>query len=290
MISPFQDKDTRNALTLNGYTFNQEIGGSTKDIVRVDRVLIQTAIQAIHEPREYSDGLETYGSFKRGKRIVLYGIISAATRGGLYDRIEEFAAAVDPALATRDNPTTFGILPLDFNVPSAGGLKACRYYVKAEQALEPPLTDPQGFSVPFILPLLASDPRRYLQASKSASHVGVGNFTADNSIATFPSWPIVTLTLDKNYTTDQRVWLYNADPASEHDVLILQLQGLNAGDVVTVDMERKEIKVNGVVNMGVYNDREFWQMRPGNTVANVGDAPDNWTGTVEITWRPAFSY
>lgn len=284
MIPLFQSPNTRNPLAYNGYTFNQEIGGEPRDIVEIVRVSVQTPIQAIHEAREFSDGLETYGAYKRGKRITMQGLIKAQSRGALFDRIEEFAAAIDPAGVSRDNPDTFGLLPLDFNVPTAdttnfpAGLIPCRYYVRAENALEPPLTDPAGFVVPFIVQWLASDPRRYRQAQSSLA----GDGAADNSIGTFYSWPTLTIAM-----TGAGSATYSIASAEADATLVLDLSGRASGESVVVDMERQKITVNGVETPGLYVSGDYFAIEPGvNTItyANTTNASST------LTWRSAFAF
>lgn len=271
-------------MALNGYTFNQEIGGSKQDIVEIARVQFQTPIQAIHEPREFSDGLETYGAYKRGKRIVMPGIVRSSTRGGLYDRLEEFAAAVDPAAAARDNPDTFGLLPLDFNVPTADtvnfptGLMPCRYYVRAEAALEPPSSPVQGLAIPFILQLLASDPRRYLQSTSQLT----GSGTADNSIGTFYSWPTLTIAMSGAGSGTFEIASAEADAS-----LVLDLSGQVNGDSVVVDMEREKITVNGAEAPELRVSGTYFAIEPGTNVITVTNSTN---ASPTLTWRSAFSF
>lgn len=284
MISPFQSKDTRNALTYNGYTFNQEIGGSSRDIVEVNRIVTQTVLHTTHEAKDYGDGLETYGAYKRGKRLTMWGVIRASTRGGLYDRIEEFAAAVDPAAASRDNPDTFGLLPLDFNVPTAdtanfvSGLMPCRYYCRAENALEPPIADPQGLGVPFMLTFLASDPRRYLQSQSSLTGAG----DASNSIASFYSFPTLSVAMTGAGSASFTITSTEADAS-----LVLNLSGRSNGQAVVVDMERHKVTVDGVETPSLYVSGDFFAIEPGSNTISYANSTN---ASPTLTWRTAFSY
>lgn len=284
MISPFIDKNTRNALSYNGFTFNQEVGGNNRDIIQIDRIDVQTVIHADHEAKDFTDGLETYGAYKRGKRLVLRGAVRASTRGGLYDRIEEFAAAIDPAAVSRDNPDTFGLLALDFEVPTAdlvnfvNGRMPCRYYCRAERAFEPPISDPQGLGVPFIVSFLASDPRRYLQAASSLTGAG----TADNSIGKFYSWPTLTIAMTGAGST-----AFAITSAEAAATLTLDLSGLVNGDSVAVDMERKKITVNGVEDQDRYVSGDYFAIEPGTNVITLAN---NTNASPTLTWRSAFSF
>lgn len=284
MIPVFLDSSrTRNAHLYNNLTINQRIGGSNKDIVEVNSVRVQTQVQHIREPRQYESGLEAYGAFKRGKVLTLQGVIRAATWGGLYDRIEEVAAAFDPDTVSRDNPDTFGFLPYDFDVPTADtvnfptGLMPCRYYARAEQAFEPPISQYAGIAVPFNLPLLAADARRYLQSVSQLTGAGA----ADNSLATVWSWPLLTIAM-----TGAGAAAFTIANAEASGSLVLNLSGRVNGDSVVVDMERREVKVNGADAPGVYASGDFWHIEPGiNTITVSNDT----NASPSLTWRSAFS-
>lgn len=284
MIPAFLDSArTRNPLVYNGLTINQRIAGSNKDIVEINTIRSETPVQSIREPREYGSGLEVYGAFKRGKRLILQGVIRAATHGALYDRIEEVAAAFDPDIVSHDNPDGFGFLPLDFDVPTADtanfptGLMPCRYYARAEQAFEPPISQYAGIAVPFNLPLLAADARRYLQSVSQLTGAGA----ADNSLATVWSWPILTIAMTgagaSNFT------IGNVESSGS---LVLNLAGRSNGQSVEVDMERRQITVNGTDAPELYVSGNFWHIEPGINTITISD---NTNASASLTWRPAFS-
>lgn len=284
MIPAFLDSGrTRNALAYNFLTINQRIGGSNKDIVEVNAIRSETPVQTIRESREYESGLEVYGAFKRGKRLTLQGVIRASTHGSLYDRIEEVAAAFDPDVVSRDNPDDFGFLPLDFSVPTADavnfptGLMPCRYYVRAEQAFEPPVSQYAGLVVPFNLPLLAADSRRYLQATSQLTGAGA----ADNSLATVWSWPLLTIAM-----TGAGNVAFTIASAEAAGSLVLDLSGRVNGDSVAVDMERRSITVNGVDTPSLYVSGDFWHMEPGVNTITVTNGTN---ASPTLTWRSAFA-
>lgn len=290
MIPLFLDASTRNALTYNGFTFNQLIGGSRKDIIEVNSVVPQSAIQANYESREFATGLETYGAYKRGKRLVHRGVIRASSAAKLYSYIEQMAAAFDPDIVSRDNPDTFGVLPLDFNVPTddtgnfPGGLMACRYYVRAEQAFEPPVSQYSGVGTPFVLSLMASDPRRYLQAQSSITIAAgfFGDTLADNSVATVWSWPTLTITMSGAGGLH-----YQISSDLGNATLELNLSSLSAGDVVVVDMENALITLNGSAAPDLYVSGDFFTVEPGvNTISTL----NNGQAQTLMTWRSAFAH
>lgn len=284
MLVLFKSKTERNPLTYNGFTFNQQIGSSQKDIVEVNSVVPQTVIQSHAEADDFATGLEPYGAYKRAKRLVLRGVIRASTDAKLYAYIEQAAAAFDPDEANRQNPDTFGFLPLDFDVPTEDltnfptGLMPCRYYVRAEQAFEPPISQYNGLDTPFVLPLLAADPRRYLQAASSRTGAGL----ADNSLATVWSWP--TLTIAMTGVGNAAFEIENVESSAS---LVLDLSGTINGDSITVDMQRREIKKNGVYTPSLFVSGDYFHMEPGVSTINVTNGTN---ASPTLVWRSAFSY
>lgn len=284
MIPLFDADGARIAHVYNGLTINQEIGGSKKDIIEINYVQEQSVIEQTTERLEFTDGLEVYGAYKRAKRILMSGIVRGSTKGALYDRLEDFAAAFDPSLVSRDNPTDFGFLPYDFNVPTADtvtyptGLIACRYYVRAEQAVEPPSRNGQGLAIPFRMTLLAADPRRYTQAAESLSGAGV----ADNAKASYFSWPTVTIAM-----TGAGSATFAIGNSTAGQTLTLNLSGLVNGNSVAIDMARQSIKLNGVDAPELYVSGGYWWLEPGSNTITVANATN---ASATTTWRPAFSF
>ncbi len=286
MIPVFADsRRTRIAHSYNGLTINQHIGGSLKDIVEVNGVRVQTQVQHVREPRANESGLEVYGAFKRGKLLVSHGVIRASSHGALYDRIEEVAAAFDPDVVSRDNPDTFGFLPYDFDVPTSdtvnfpSGLMPCRYYVRAEEAFEPPISQYAGLVVPFNLPLLAADSRRYLQTAQQVTLAA--STAADNGLATVWSWP--TLTIAMSGAGSSAFTISSTEAVAS---LVLNLSARSNGDSVAVDMERREITVNGTSAPELYVSGDFWHIEPGVNTITTSNATN---AASTLTWRPAFS-
>lgn len=284
LISLFDASGDRLAITYDAtYAFNQAIGTTRKDIVEINRVQYQTAFSGVVEQREFTDGLEVYPTYKRQKRIILIGAVRASTKGTLYDRLEELATAFDPALVAHNDPDGMGFRPLDFSVTTADtvtyptGLIACRYYVRPEAALEPPFSQHQGLAVPFVLSLIAADPRRYTQAVESLT--GTGN--ADNSKADYWSWP--TLTIAMTGAGSATFAIANAATAQ---TLTLDLSGLVNGDSVAVDMESRAITVNGVDTPELYVSGDYFHLEPGSNAITV---TNDTNASPTLSWRPAFS-
>ena len=275
---------TRNPLVYNGLTYNSPVGSDPKEIVEIHDSQAQSIIQTVTERHEFTDGTEVYNAYKVQKRLVQRGIIRSATKGGLFDRIEELSAAFDPAQVSHDNPTTAGFLPLDFDVPTADlttyptGLIACRYYVRAERAIEPPASQFTGDGTPVIISLLAKDPRRYTQATSQLTGAG----TLDNTASDYWSWPTLSIAM-----TGAGSATFEIGNSTVGYTLVLDLSGLLSGDAVAVDMEGKGITVNGVSHPELKVSGKFFWIEPGSNTITVTNTTN---ASPTLTWRTAFSF
>ena len=287
MIPLFLDTTTKLALTYNGLTLNQEVSGNKKDIIEVNDARVQTLLRSVTEPHEFDDGAESYPAFKQAKRIILSGEVRGSTRPALLDRLESFATAFDPARVSHDNPDTNGYLPFDFTVPTADTANwplatypngiPCRYYVRAELAVEPPINQYSGLSVPFTLPLLAVDPRRYLQSTSSLTGAG----TADNSLADYFSYPTLTIAM-----TGAGSAAFAIGNTTSAQTLTLDLSGLINGDSVAIDMQARTILVNGTSDPTLYVSGDWLWIEPGSNTITVTNSTN---ASPTLTWRSAFS-
>lgn len=284
MIPIFEeDGKTRVPHTYNGLTLNLQI--DHKNIIEVNSVRQQTGYSALAERRSFIDGMEVFPAFKTQKRLIVSGMVRASSKGLLHDRLEELASAFDPSMVSRDNPDELGFLPYDFDVPTNDtvtyptGVIPCRYYVRAESAVEPPLTQYYGLSVPFFISLMAADPRRYTQATESLTGAGI----ADNSKASYWSWPTLTVAMAG---AGSATFSINNSTAGTTP-LVLDLSGLANGDAVVVDMLNRKITVNGTDATDRQVSGDFFWMEPGsNTIAVTNDT----NASPTLTWRPAFSF
>lgn len=280
------DGKTRIPLLYNGLTFNQEVSDK-KNGIFISNVRSATLIQAVQEAREFTDGMEVYPAYKRSRRILLDGEISSSTLGGLFDRIEAFAVAFDPALVSHNNPDTNGFLPLDFYVPTADTTNwplvtypngiPCRYYVRAEAPFEPSATQLRGLSLDLIgYSLLAADPSRYLQSTSQLTGAG----TADNTLADYYSYPTLTIAM-----TGAGNAAFAIGNSTVGKTLTLNLSGLVNGDSVAIDMQARKIMVNGVSHPTLYVSGDYFWIEPGSNTITVTNTTN---ASPTLTWRSAF--
>jgi hypothetical protein len=282
MWAIFDDSHRRLAATFNGLTLNDPTD-DPQDYYEISEIVPRTSYEAVTDANAQRDGMEVYEARKVVRTILVRGMIRAPSIAALYDKTEALAVAFDPALASLNNPSTDGFLPLDFSVPTEDrtnyldGFIPSRYYLRALDPPDPPDSRYIGTSQRFAMTLMARDPRRYLQSTLTLA--GAGTFA--NTKADYISWPTVTITMAgagsstyqvANSTLGRTVWL--------------DLSGRSPSDIVVVDMENQQVTINGTVNNGIVGTSTAWfWVKPGNNTIAVTNGTNATTST---TARPAF--
>jgi hypothetical protein len=109
----------------------------------------------------------------------------------------------------------------------------------------------------------------------------LGGTYAANNPGTMLSWPVITLrdSLTSPYILN----------ATTGQVMQLNYTLLN-GDVVEINMLDKTIVLNGSANLLSTKslDSEWWAMQPGNNVIIFASGGGSDTGTLEVTFNPAY--
>lgn len=283
MIPLYDEDGDRLKHTYNGFDLN-DAADDADDTVLIDEITSSTPIDSKMESGGLKDGVEVYGAYKRLRqfRFDLQILVPSYTK--MFDRLETLAAAFDPALAWLNNQSAEGFLSYDFDVPTndtvnyPSGLIACRYYLRAASPIEPPISRYDGRSLPFSIYMLARDPRRYFRTQQSLTGAG----EAVNTLATYPSWPTVTITMAGAGNA-----AYSVGNSELGKTLVLDLSGLVASDVVVVDMERKKITKNGVETPSLYVSGDYFYIVEAlsNTIAIANGT----NATTVTTWLRAFS-
>lgn len=259
----------------------------------VDAVAITHTFDSVTEPKAQRDGMEAYESHKINALIRIDGFIRGTSVADMHDKIEALNAAFDPVVATEADDSDFdiGFWPFTFSVPTANtddyatGLIPMQYYARAMQLPVDRVSKFEGHSTPYTILLMAIDPRRYLQTTESEVRTNAGAMTLDNSLAKFSSWPTVTIALTgagQSKLTLQRV--ADADTRS----LVLNLSSYGNGDEIVIDMERRQITVDGASAMGSWDSGDFWWLAPESQTLNVTNTTGTLAGTVTVEWRRAF--
>lgn len=281
MIGLKTDADARLGITYNGFTLNDP-DDDDHDVVEVSEVIPQQTYESVTDPRQGKDGLEAADARKIAYLLVVRGVIRAPSLQRLYDRIEEMAVAFDPALASLNNPSVNGFLPLDFSIPTVDdtwtdNLIPSRYYTRTLRPIAPPDSRFTGTNTLYEMTLLCRDPRRYLQTTETQAGAG----TAENPRADYISYPTITITMSGAGSAT-----YQLANTTVGGTLWLNLSALIAADVVVVDMDTQLVTINGTASNGiVLAATTFWHMKPGNNTLTITNGTNATTST---EWRPAF--
>lgn len=283
MFSLFDNAEARLALTYGGLTLNDAT--DVLDMYRVDAVTTEMTFDAVMEQRQQADGAEIYEARKVVRRTNLDVTIVAPTRADLFDKMAELASTFDPALVSRNNPTTDGFIALDGSIPTtdiatyATGLIARRIYARPMLTPAPNIAVEEGFAARVLIPLISKDPRAYLQA-ESTDTIESGANVVDNTKADYPSFPTFTLTATGAGSATFSI------AKTGGNTLTLDLTGLVNTDVVVVNMATHAITKNGVKADELFVSGGFFDLSAGNNTLTVTN-PTNLT--VALAWRPAFA-
>lgn len=278
MIGLYDDAEARLPITYNGITFNGA-SETADNILEVVDVRSSTALTAVVEPRnDDRDGSEAFRPRKPQRVIVLDCVMRMPSAGEFYDRLNTLAAALDPVLVRRANTTSEGFLALAFTTPKSGTDLACKYLARPLQIIEPTISKYMGgLQAQFQAIFLLKDPRRYAAAQSSLS----GSGTATNN-GNYPTWPIVQITMSGAGNV-----AYSIDKSGDtENALVLNLSGRINGDVIVVNMENRQIILNGTVTPSLYVSGGFFDLGPGANTITVSNGTNATTSTL---WNDAYA-
>ena len=190
----------RVSITYRGLNINNP-ADDEKDSYLIEDTSESPVWQQGIEPFPDRDGAQTYEPFDLFRVFRIRGWVKGSTLAKLYDKIETINEAFNPVKAYLADVDSInrGYLPLTFNVPTEDtatyptGLIACAYYVQALGVPVVQITKFAGFSGRIDFLVRAADPRRYFTTAQNASRVGDGTITADNTAATYPSFPVIQI-------------------------------------------------------------------------------------------------
>lgn len=293
IFSTFGANGARLALTFNGLTMNDPTSPAN-DRIEINRIRPRVQTRTVMDERQHSDGMQVQPAYKSVTTLEVAGRILRPSRAAIFDAARLVAEKLDPALLSRNNPSTQGFLPLDGSAPTAdttnypSGLIAKRVYARPVEPVLPVIVTggntggrAQEAAAFFLVNFLIRDPRVYLQAESSQS-LAATSTVVSNAKADYASWPTITLTaattagtLQVNNTTDDRSALY------------IDLSGIDNQQVV-IDMENHKITVAGIRRDDRYLSGEFFELLPGSNTITVNSLTGI-TG-MTMTWRPALAF
>lgn len=283
MIGIHDDDGLRLAQTYNGLTLNDP-ADPEDDTFEVNQVITIAAFDSRLDSDPSEDGAELTPAKRIQYLVRVDGTVRAPTLAKLFDKKRLLVLAFDPASTSRKNPSTNGVLPYDFSVPTedtdeyTSGLVPSRYYARSRGSVVPPDSMYTGMACFFSVELIVPLARRFLQTEDTLAGAG----DADNE-GDAPTWPTLTVTMAGAGDTDYTITRDGLDTSSK--TLTLDLSGLSDTEVVVVDPQLKKITVDGVDAPELYVSGDFFDLDPGvNTItyANTTNA------TSSLAWRRAW--
>lgn len=280
MIGIYADDESRLPMSYGGLTIND-------DAYPVGSAVVAHRYDSVTEPHAQQDGMEGYGPRRLVTTIRIDGTVEGESIAELHDRIEAINAAFDPVLSAIADIDRFGYREFTFSVPTediinyADGLIPMQYYARSLALPVPRVSKFEGLVARFTLELQAVDPRRYLQ-TESTHELTNGTSELDNSLATYPSFPTVAITMTGAGENDFRI-----EFDEENNNLQFDLTSLAADDELVVDYERKRITVNGVDRMDLLSSGTWGRVLPGTQNFTISGATGQALPRV-LTWRRAF--
>lgn len=287
MVGIWSSTGTRLSVQYNSLELNSVSNVETnKTGYELAHVQSSTVPDYLLEPRQWTDGIELFGPREAQRIILVRGYVHGATQADLFDKVEALAKAFNPARIRDLNASDF-FLAFDFSTPTADtsnyatGYIASRYYAFPLRMPEPPVGgEVTGFGVPYEVPLLLREPKRFFQTATSQA----GNGTIDNSLADAWSWPTVTFTLSgagpSNFT------IQNVSATQGTKSLVLDLDQYTDGSW-TVDFLRRQIKQGSTIKMDVLSSGDFFQIEATNSNAITFSNTTN-VSSPTLTFRRAF--
>jgi len=284
MIGIFDNDGRRLSISVNGLIINnpQDDHDNTYE---VNSVAVSTAIDTLTEARQSRDGLEMYGSRKLNFLVKIDGMIRAKTMGGLYDKVSAMAEALDPGTITYSSATS--LINVDFSTPTddyinySDGKIPCRYLARPRTIPTPAISQFTGTVSPFSIELIVSDPRRYLTTTTTKTATG----SIDNSLATYRSWPTLTLNMGGAGSATYAIALTSSVGTK---TLTLNLSSRTNGQVVTVDFANKKISVGTTETPSIYASGDFWEILPETGMTLAASNTTN-VSSFSLSWNRAFS-
>lgn len=261
MIGIFDDDGNRLAITVNGLELNSP-SDSPDDTYEVNTVAVSTAMDTVTEGRQTRDGLEMYTAKKLNLMVRIDGMVRANTMGKLYDKLASLAEALDGGTITYSDATA--LVDVTFSTPTSdyanypNGLIACKYRARPRTIPTPSISQFTGTVSPFTVELIIPDSRRYLAAATTVTAVG----TINNALASYRSWPTLTLNMSGAGSATYSIELTSSIGAK---TLTLNLSGRSNGQVVTVDFAKKKITVGSTETPSIYVSGNFWEILPENS-------------------------
>lgn len=266
------------------------------DMYDVEDVAISPAYDETVEPNADSDGSISGPPRETQKIITMRGFTRAQNHAHLLDKIAALNRAFNPVLAYDADADIVnrGFLPIKFAVTTEdtvnwpAGYIPQQYFVRSLRLPVPVTTKFDDFNARFNIMLRAADPRRYHQTASTAVRTGSGSVTVDNLLATYPSWPTITLAFVTAVSSDITITRTNSQNGS---VVLLAAQLTDsANKTLTIDYASRTAEyTTGTDKVKALKSTSQFQdvVQAASNAFSFTNLPADCN--VTITWRRAFA-
>lgn len=286
------DPQAKNLITFRSLALNNP-ADEEKDTYHIEEIAESDLWQQTFEPKPDRDGSQGYEPFVLYKLFQVRGWVRATSLAALFDKIETLNKTFHPVNCYLADTSSFnkGYLPIDFNVPTADttnyatGLIASRYYVQALRLPVQVESKFDGLNARIDFTMRAIDPRRYRQTTSSTNRTGSGGLTVDNSLASYRSWPTITIALPSGAPAGT----YTISTSENSKVISIDATQLAASTSYTLDSEGKTfVKTSDGTNKiaALLGGSQLFDLLAKSQTITFTSFPAGTTLTV--TWRRAF--
>jgi hypothetical protein len=285
-------KGTKNLLTFRSLAINNP-NDDEQSTYHIEEILESDVFQQTFEPLPNRDGAQGYEPFHIYKLFQVRGWVRGSTLAELFDKIETLNKTFHPVNCYLADTATYnrGYLPITFNVPTADttnyatGYIPSQYYVQAIRLPVQLESKFDGYNARIDFMLRAIDPRRYLQTTSSEARTSDGSVTVDNSLASYRSWPIITIVLPAGAPSGTATITHSEGS----ETVSIDLSQLAASTSYTLDMEaRTFVKTSDGTDKiaAITGASQFFDvLAKSQTVTFAGFAAST---SLTVTWRRAF--
>ncbi len=284
---------SKNLLTFRSLALNNP-SDDEKDTFAIEEIAESDLWQQSFEPLPNRDGSQGYEPFSLYKMFQVRGWVRAPSIAAMFDKIELLNSTFHPVncYLADTSANNKGYLPIDFNVPTVdtanygSGFVASRYYVQALRAPVVLESKFDGLSARIDFLMRAIDPRRYLQTTSTGNRTGNGTIVVNNSLATYRSWPVITIALPSGAPSGTAT----IATSEGSQVVSIDLSLLAASTTYDLDMQGRTFvkqsdgtnKIAAITGASQY----FNLLAKSQTLTFAGFAAGT---SLTVTWRRAFS-
>ena len=287
--------DLASPIICNAFTFSQgplttrPMSGVV--IERIEPTDIETAFYM--DKRALDEGVDAGDIYLAQRAFIIHASIYGTSEGAAWDRYDDLVTAFAPRLMYNADSANLGFLAFQFIRPSIdtafpSGISMQAYL----RSTRPPIIQVSrrkqggytgsGTQIPVIIPMVARDPRFYLQTAQTVT-ISAGDTTyAAPHRGTYPTWPTFNFTCTGAGHTNMAMYVGSY-------FVRLEL-GPNTGTTAfSVDFALRRCTRAGIVDNSYLSDWDvtvFSEVQPGGSNLQIANATN--LSAMSATYREAW--